>query len=205
MNQEESKKITDYFRGNIFEALSMYSAWKMLCFSKSKVEFSGELLKKYLDTQNYHHTFFQIAERSFLVGFVLLVLHPFDKREDSLSLYKVNRTKTEKFMEQNKDIIEKLKKVRNKVFAHKDGKSVLYKLPPVTDLNIFFENLIRFYNEITHEVDDSVTYFSNADEEVKRDIELMFMNIHRGEAMRKLGIDIEWMWEKDNKKASDVL
>ena len=31
------------------------------------------------------------------------------------------------------------------------------------------------------------------------------MNLYRGEAMRKKEIDIEWVWEKNNKKASDII
>lgn len=68
----------------------------------------------------------------------------------------------------------------------------------------FFEDLINLYNKLTSAVDGSATTFQNA-VEIKRDIELLFMNLYRGEMMRKKEIDIEWTWEKDSKKASDLL
>ena len=200
------KEITDYFRHNIFEAISAYNGWKMLTYSKSKAIVSEKLAERYLKIQNFHTNFFISAARSFLVNFVIMILHSFDGRDDSFSLYKADQQKTTKFVEQNKDVLEKLKKVRCKIFAHRDIKTTnqTYELPSIMDLDNFFKNIIVFYNEITSSVDNSSTMFGNA-EGIKRDIELLFMNLERGEASRKLEIDIEWAWDKDSKKASDVL
>ena len=200
------KKITDYFRSNIFEAFSAYNGWKMIFLSRSKSVVSDEMAKRYLEIQRYHPQFFYLTERAFLVNFVLLILHPFDKREDSFSLYKVNEKETENFVENNNVVIKKLKNLRHKVFAHKDihTDSSDYEIPSVIDLDDFFNKLIIFYNKLTFSVDDSSTIFFNA-EEIRRQIELLFMNLYRGEAMREKEIDIEWMWERDNEKASDII
>jgi hypothetical protein len=198
--------ITNYFRSNLFEAIASYNAWKMISHSKSKNVVSEEMAERYVEIQKYHSDFFVLAERSFLVNFVLMSLHSFDKRKDSSSLYKVNRQKTEKFVKDNKIVIENLQDVRNEIFAHKNINSnpLDYKIPAVLELDKFFQNLIKFYNDLTKEINDSSTMFGNA-EDIKRSIELLFMNLYRGEAVRRKEIDIDWMWDKNDKKASDVL
>ena len=205
-NNSTLKKITDYFRSNIFEDFSAYNGWKMIFLSKSKCVVSNEMAERYLEIQRYHPQFFYLTERAFLVNFVLLILHPFDRREDSFSLYKVNEKETDDFVNNNNVVIKKLKDLRHKVFAHKDIHTDTsdYEIPSVIDLDDFFDKLIIFYNKLTSSVDDSSTIFSNA-KEIKRQIELLFMNLYRGEAMRKKEIDIEWVWEKNNKKASDII
>lgn len=200
------KEITDYFRSNIFESISAYSAWKMLYFSKSKGMINENLVDRYVKIQNFHSNFFATAENAFLTNFVIKILHSFDKRNDSLSLFKVDKEKTEKFVEDNKTVLDNLKKVRHKLLAHRDksASSDTFGLPSIIEMDSFINNLVGFYNVITSKTDNSATVFSNA-EEVMRDIELLFMNLERGEATRKLEIDIDYMWDKDDKKASKLL
>ncbi|MFA6136055.1 MAG: hypothetical protein WC705_01735 [Candidatus Paceibacterota bacterium] len=208
MSKELShKEITDYFRSNIYEAISSYNAWKMLSYSKSNKVVSDDMAKRYLEIQNYHPGFFATAERAFLVDFVIMSLHPFDHRDDSYSLYKINKEDTEDFINNNESVVAALRNLRNKLFAHRDAdinntKNLI--IPSVVNQNKYFENLIDFYNKLTSVVDESSTNFVNA-KEIKLDIENLFMNLYRGEAIRKKQIDIEWLWEKDNKKASDIL
>ncbi len=203
---ENRKEILDYFRSNIFEALSAYNGWKMICHSRSKGILSQAMVDRYVEIQNYHPKFFVSAERAFLVAFVMLSLHSFDKRDDSFSLYKVNKEGLEKFMKDNDKVIKSLKSVRNELFAHRDNEASTkkYNIPSIIDLDLFFQNLIEFYNKLTSVIDDSSTNFANT-EEIKRDIELLFMNLYRGDAIRKREVDIKWLWEQDNKKASDIL
>ena len=207
MDENENKKeILDYFRSNIFEAFSAYNGWKMICHSKSKGIVSQEMADRYVEIQNYHPNFFVSTERAFLVSFVMLSLHSFDKRDDSFSLYKVNEDETKKFVEDNNKVIENLRTVRNELFAHRDNlaNTNKYNIPSIIDLDQFFKNLIEFYNKLTSVVYDSSTTFTNA-EEIKRDIELLFMNLYRGNAVRKREIDIKWLWEENKKKASDII
>lgn len=203
---DEHKKIADYFRSNIFEAFSAYNAWKMIAFSKSNGVVSNQMAERYVEIQKYHANFFIIAERAFLINFVIFILHSFDKRNDSYSLYKIDQTATDRFINNNKKVLDELKNLRNKLFAHRDNdaSSNQYKIPSINDLDNFFENLITFYNQLTSAIDDSTTQFTNATE-IKRDIELLLQNIYRGETVRKLEINIEWMWEKDDKKASNII
>lgn len=203
---KEHKKITDYFRSNIFESIAAYTTWKMLFLSKSKAVVSEDMANRYVEIQNYHSDFFGIVERSALVTFVILSVHSFDKRGDSYSLYKVDKNSVENFVDANKSTLENLKNLRHKLFAHRDNDadSINYQIPSVETLDTFFENLINFYNTITLQVDNSTTLFTNA-YDVKSDIEELFQNLYRGEASRKREIDIDWMWRRDSKKASDIL
>lgn len=193
-NNSIDKDIMEYFRGNIFEAFSAYSAWKIIILSRSEYIFPGELKKNYLNIQNYHPSFFSITEQALFVDFVMMSLHSFDIRDDSFSLYKMNKDKTEKFVKENSIVIDKLKKLRHKVFAHKadeKAKKKSYKIPSFNDLDCFFENLINFYNSLTLKADKSKTLFENAENQLKSDIKLLFMNLDRGESIRKQEIDIK--------------
>jgi len=206
VENENRKEILDYFRLNISEALSAYNGWKMICHSKWKGILSQTMVDRYVEIQNYHPKFFVSAERAFLITFVMLSLHSFDKRDDSFSLYKVNKEELEKFMKDNDKVIECLKSVRNELFAHRDNEASTkkYNILSIIDLDLFFKNLIEFYNKLTSVIDDSSTSFANT-EEIKRDIELLFMNLYRGNAVRKREIDIKWLWEENKKKASDII
>jgi len=199
-----NKEITDYFRSNIFESFSAYNAWKMLFLCKSEKEFSKKMAERYVEILKYHKDFFITVERFCLAHFVVACLHSFDKDNNSYSLYKVDQKNTEVFVKNNKKVINDLRSLRNKVFAHKDIREIKLRIPSVKSLDKFFKNLMDFYNQLTNRLHSSRTMFDNA-ESVKRDIELLFMNLYRGEAVRKRENDIEWSWEKDNKKASDIL
>lgn len=199
------KEITDYFRSNIFESLAAYTGWKVIMGSKSKGIVSETLASRYVEIQKYHQNFFGLTEQAFLVQFVMLSLHSFDSDTRSQSLYKVDEQKTKSFIQKNKKVLDMLFDLRNKLFGHKDAsvETSQLKIPSINDLDQFFKNLIEFYNELTAVVDDSSTIFSNA-EGVKHDIEHLFMNLYRGEHTRRQEIDIEWSWEKDSGKISDI-
>jgi len=205
----DKKETTDYFRSNIFEAYGAYNGWKMIMGSKSVGIVSKEMAERYVKIQQHHHNFFGLAERAFLIQFVLLSLHSFDSDDRSFSLYKVNELKTKEFIAANKSVLDSLFDLRNKLFAHRDvptDKStvVQYKIPSIIDLDQFFKNLMDFYNQLTSVVDGSSTMFSNA-EDIKRDIEFLFMNIYRGEDVRKKEIEIHWSWMENKGKISDIV
>lgn len=209
MNKVTSKEITDYFRANIFESIVAYSAWKMIFGSRSTGMMPPDMAEHYIKIQNYHSGFFPSVENAFLFQFVIKVLHSFDSRTDSFSLYVVDKVLTEKFVLENEKIINALKSVRNKIFAHRDisinqETSKNYTIPSMNDLDQFFNNLIEFYNSLTLIVDDSSTVFNNA-YEIKKEIEFLFMNIQRGERARIEEINIKWKWQENGKKASDIL
>jgi hypothetical protein len=195
VSNPDHKKITDYFRENIFEAFSAYNAWKMLAYSKSNAIFPNKIAERYVEVQKYHSHFFYAAERSFLVTFVLYTLHSFDKRKDSLSLYKINPQDTGVFISDNSKVVTDLRKIRHEIFAHRNKKSLLgveqYKIPSIHELDMFFGNLITFYNKLTLTVDNSSTIFSNA-QNIKADIEDLFMSLYRGEMAKQSDIDINW-------------
>jgi hypothetical protein len=203
---EKEKSIIKYFLGNIFEAKSHYTGWKMIHHARSAGVVSKEMAERYVGIQKQAGSFFLIAERSFLIAFIVLISHAFDKRSDSMSLEKVDRNIFNKFFTENKKVISSLLKARNNIFAHKNMKIDLKEIiiPSVDDLDKFFSNLEEFFNKLSSKIDNSFTWFDNV-EELKREIELMYMNLDRGEMMRRKEIDIEWAWEKDPGKISDKI
>jgi len=199
------KEIIRYFRNNIFEAYDSYCAWKMIYHVRSKDIVALEMAERYVSIQKQYHCFFISTERAHLIRFVTLACHPFDKRKDTLSLDKLDKKKTEEFEKNNKKVIESLLAVRHNVFAHRNEKIEQgFDLPSINDLDEYFTNLFKFYNSITSEKEDSMTLFDGADD-VKRDMENIYMNLERGEAARLKEIDIKLMWEENKKKGSDVL
>ena len=205
----DKKAITDYLRGNIFESLTYYTAWKTIAYSKATPVVGKQMAEKYVEIQQIHAGFFTMSERTSLISFIMLVLHPFDTDTRSFSLHKIDKDKTEKFIEDNKDVLDALALVRNKVFAHSDidpstGTLKYYPVPSLNMLDQFYENLIDFYNELCREVDDSTTIFDNA-KDVKYNIESLFRNIERGESARKKEIDIEYLWSAKGTRISDII
>jgi hypothetical protein len=200
------KEITDYFRSNIFEAFAGYTVWKMLSHSKSSDVVSKEMAEKYTEIQNYHVEFFSSVEKALLLSWVVLVLHPFDKRRDVHSFYKIDRSKTASFVSSHESVLDALFALRNYLFAHrnKDYLSKNFILPSVVNMDNFFESLIQFFNELTLFTDQSATDFMFA-KSAKYATENLFMNVYRGELMRRGEIDIRYSWEENNKKASDIL
>lgn len=161
---------------------------------------------RYIGIQKDYPNLFRNIERAFLTQFVILSLHSFDSDTRSHSLYKVDQQKTENFIKQNQKVLNTLFTLRNKLFAHKDSMPEMSRLaiPSMDDLDQFFRNLISFYNQLTAAVDDSMTMFSNA-EEIKHDLEYLFMNLYRGEHSRGSETDTNWLWEKSKEKVSDLI
>lgn len=188
--------------GSIFEAKSAFTAWKAIVYSRSSNIVTEELAKKYVNAQKTAVSFFVIAERSFLATFILLSLHPIDKDSRSFSFFKIDEGKTKKFIIENKSVIDRLMLVRNKVFAHKDSDVTKYTIesyaiPSLQELEDFFDNLTKFYNELTGFYKDSFTDFENGNNHLLNEMDYMFMNLTRGENARIQEIDIEMMWLKD--------
>ena len=176
----------------------------MIYHARSNGIVSKEMAERYVAIQKQAGSFFTLTERAFLISFVMLIGHVFDKRSDSMSLDKVDKTLYNKFFDENKKVIEALRKARNNIFAHRniqiDPKEII--IASVDDLNNFFSNLEKLYNELSSKIDNSSAWFDNV-EDLKREIEFVYMNLDRGEIVRRKEIDIEWMWEKDPNKISD--
>ncbi len=200
------KEQVDYFLRSIFEAKSSFGAWKMIVYSRWENYTGKELAEKYVKIQKYHRSLFKLLENALLFHWVLLILHCFDKSKGAFSLEKINKKYYGEFLkkEENKKVIERINNVRNSFFAHRAKIIKGKEIGSVESLNLFFKNVEDLYNKIRHDFDNSGVYFGNADE-VKVDIENLFMNIERGEFNRKNEIEIEWQWKQNPKRISKIL
>lgn len=205
---EERNEILTYFRSNIFEAKTSYNAWKMLYCSKSKNIVGEKMADRYVKIQKNHNNFFGIAERSFFISWVILILHAFDKNNKSYSLKKVDLQLYDSFLSEhnNQSMIDNFKTVRDKLLAHRDGdvKPEDRKMPSIDETDKFFDRLEEFYNKLCGLKENSSTSFQNT-EEVKRDTERLFINVERGENIRLKEIDIKYNWEEDDNKVSNKI
>lgn len=197
-----------YFRDNIYVSKSAYNGWKMLRYSRSKDTVGEELVNRYIEIYTCYPEFFVITERSFLITWVTQVLHPFDGHPLAMSFRKLSENKLEDFLSKNnhQEIYRKLKDVRDKLFAHrdKDIDGLDLSIPPIDQMDLFFDELEKLYSDITREIDNSSTTFMNTDN-IKHQVESLFMNLERGEAQRRKEIDINYMWRENKNKASDIL
>lgn len=200
------KEQIKYFQGNIFEAKLAYNAWKMVAFSRWSAYVGKDLAEKYTKIQNYHKYFFVLIERSLLFHWVMMVMHCFDNRKDVFSLKKIAKNNYNEFINDigNAKILKNLKNVRNTLFAHRSKTIKGRDIGNVKELDIFWKNLEDFYNKICHDFDKSKTLFDNTDN-LKYDVENLFCNLERGENIRKNEIDIEWLWQKNPKRISNIL
>ena len=201
---ELKDKCIEYFRGNILESFSSYNGWRTILLSRSSTELGSDLANFYVDIQGKHMHFFVISERSMLVSFVVLTLQAVDRRRDVFSLLKIDSKKTLNFIQENKVILDKLKKVRDEIFAHKSQVEIEREIPSMNDIDKYFENLFKFYNQLSLETDKSVTNFSDGNR-IIQDIECAMLNIHRGDAVRKVEVDIKWKSEENPKKLSRMI
>lgn len=205
MNQEK-QKIIEYFRSNIFQAKSSYIQWKMIFGARSTGIVGNKMANRYLEIQKNYPNFFVLTEASCQMTFVTLICHVFDKREDSMSFEKLGKEDFDNFVETNNDVIKKLKKFRHKLIAHRDltidPKDIL--IPSIQDIDAFFINLEELYNHFSSKIDNSNTLFINADD-LKNEIEILYMSIERGEQIRKKEIDIKYLWEDNPDKISNKI
>ncbi len=203
INNELVKKDTiEYFMASIFEAKTAYTLWQCIAFSKATNIVGEEMANKYVEIQNYHPQFFITTERTALITFVILILHPFDNDNRSYSLFKINKEKTEKFILENQETYDQLTKVRNKVFAHRDldvtkDTSSNYPIPSLDKLDKFFSNLIELYNDLSKDIDGSFTVFANASE-IKHEVDHLFMNLYRGKTVEESEIDLKYLSYENN-------
>jgi len=175
----EKENVIKYFLNNIFEAESAYYAWKASAFVEDEKE------KERVDKiRNIHPDFFTISTRALLIMWIVLICHIDDKRKDNISLDMINKNSYKIFFENNKDVIERIKRIRNKLFAHKsinEDKDI--KIPPLEELDNFFKNLEVYYNKLNKEIRNSTADFGNAYEYDKK-LNHLYSNIERGEKVR---------------------
>lgn len=191
-----TREILDYFQESVFESHCAFWGWKLIAYSKSNAVLSDDRARFYVDIQKQYPVFFLFTERSFLMHFVIKVLHCFDGDSRSYSLRKVDESKTNDFIKENKEVIDMLYDLRDQLFAHRDlhvTKSTLdeYKIPSLNSLDDFFNRLFAFYNQLSAIALDKSVIFTNTDQ-VKHDIERLFQDLHRGASSRKVAFDIEF-------------
>lgn len=200
------KEQVDYFLRSIFEAKSAFNVWKMIVYSRWEAYVGKELADKYVKIQKCHSSLFPLIENSLLFHWVLLILHCFDPRKDTYSIDKINKGYYAAFIknEENNKVLKRLKDVRDSLFAHRAKIIKGREIGSVESLDLFFKNIEDLYNRIRHDFDQSSVLFKNADD-MKYEVENLFMNIEKGEAVRKKNIKDECVWIQNPKRISNIL
>lgn len=196
----------DYFRSSIFESKLSYNTWKMIVFSRWNAYVGEDLAKKYTEIQNYHGNFFSLSERAFLFHWVMLVMHCFDNRKDSLSLKKIAPRDYNDFIKEanNVKILKNLENVRHLLFAHRAKSIKGEEVGSVEELDLFWKSLEDFYNNACKGFDDLKIPFDNT-ENVKYEVEELFYSLEKGEQVSRTEIETEAFEQRNPNRISNVL
>ncbi len=202
-NKKHQKEAIDHFRLSIIDAKLSYTLFKSLYQSRAESIVGKQLFDKYFWVQKQHNIF-KLIEHNAVDVFIIKILHGFDKNNGALTLRDIDKKAYKKFIEkkENKYILDKIKKLRDKSIAHFDKKQPTDKqLPAFEKIDLFFGKLEKFYNSLCKKIENSVTIFEQ-DKDLKRELEKVLRNLYLGEKVRLLNIDMEWMWDKNPKKIS---
>jgi hypothetical protein len=203
-NKNYQKEALKHFRLSIIDAKLAYTLFKSLYQSRAKSIVGKQLFDKYFWVQKQHGSFFRMVEYCAVNIFIIKILHGFDNDKRALALRDIDENAYTKFInkKENKRVLEKIKKLRDKTVAHFDKEQPAEKnLPSFEKIDLFFRNLQDFYNNLSRKIESSVTIFEQ-DRDLKRDLEKVLQNLYVGEKNRLLNIELKWDWEKNPKKIS---
>ncbi|MBU4480248.1 hypothetical protein KKG48_02285 [Patescibacteria group bacterium] len=202
-NKDYQKEAINHFRLSIIDAKLSYTLFKLLYQSRAESIVGKQLFEKYFWVQKQHNIF-KLIEHNAVEVFVVKILHGFDNNDNALTLRDIDEDAYAKFIEreENKHILDKIRRLRRKSVAHFDKKQPTdKKLPTFKEIDTFFINLQQFYNDLCGKIESSVTIFKQ-DEDLKRELEKVLKNLYVGEKIRLLNIELEYDWEKNPKKIS---
>jgi len=206
-NSEYQKKAIEYYLLSIIDAKLAYVLLKSLWQSRCSEIVGESLHEKYVWVWKQHNEFFRITEHCVASTFITKILHGFDDsdpKDRSLTLKDIDQNAYINFVneEQNKKILDRFRKLRNKRIAHHDKEEIDLDFPSFNEIDAFFERLEKFYDALIAEI-EGASVVREQDRDLKQSIEKVFQNLYVGEKNRLLQINTEYMWNKDPKKISN--
>ena len=196
-------KTIKYFRQNIAQAKLAYEVWKMTICALDAGLVGDYLAKKYKEIQEIYPLFFASIRYSSISSCILSLYHVFDPKY--VSMYKIDKDAMKKFYKENRTFIEKIEKWRHEIFAHKNDKFEKAQSDlAVSEMDLFFENLEKFYNEITSKEENSHTLFEYG-LDIRREVESLYQDIKRGRDFRISNSAIEYDFIQNNNIISKKL
>ena len=139
-NKKYQKEALRHFRLSIIDAKLAYTLFKSLYQSRAESIVGKQLFDKYFWVQKQHGSFFKMVEYCAVNTFIVKILHGFDNNEKTLTLRDIDKNAYMKFInkKENKQVLEKIKKLRDKVVAHFDKKQPIEKkLPSFEEIDLF--------------------------------------------------------------------
>jgi hypothetical protein len=200
INKRENKKSENkqeaikHFRLSIIDAKLAYTLFKFLYWSRAESVVGKVLAEKYLWTQNQHGNFFTMVEYCAVTTFIIKIIHGFDNDHRALTLKDIDEQTYVDFIGQsgNKEVIKKIRNLRCQRIAHHDKIiKIGQDLPSFEKIDLFFENLENFYNDLTKKIENSSTLFGQ-DQDLKNNLEKIFQNLFIGEKNRLLYNELKW-------------
>lgn len=195
-----------HFRLSIIDAKLAYTLFKSLYLSRAESVVGKVLAEKYLWTQKQYGGFFTLVEHCAVTTFIIKILHGFDEdyKDRVLTLKDIDNQAYANFISQssNKEIIEKIRKLRHKRIAHHDKTvKINQDLPSFEKIDLFFKRLEEFYDNLTKKIENSST-IRKQDQDLKDNLEKVLRNLFIGEKSRLLNIELKWDWQENNKNIS---
>lgn len=171
----ETKLHFDRICNEICTIVESYYIWKTLVFSRSVPEVGKELASENALIINSYLDFFIPTEHSHQKTFIIGLVKLFDKNSSTLSIaglikeIKKNNSifinqntinYIEKFLKEHIIIINGLKDIRDKQFAHTDKKIIKGEFIP-NNVEILIDGVQEIFNKLSIDFDGSGTMFSH--------------------------------------------
>ncbi len=203
-NQDYRKEAIEHFRLSIIDAKLAYTLFKTLYLSRSESVVGKVLAEKYLRIQKLYGGFLFLVEHCAVDAFVMKILHGFDNNDDSLTLKDIDTQSYKDFIDNNdnKKVIEKIRKIRNKRIAHYNKKiKTVFDLPPFVKIDSFFKKLEEFYDSLTKRIENSGT-IREQDQDLRNNLDMIMQDLFIGREVRLLNIELKYNWQDNIKNIS---
>lgn len=201
-NKSDTREMIHLLSSRMHSGFVSYHIWKWLEQSRN-INIGNEFVEKNLKILNRQPNFFHTVLRNSFYGFIIDLCMFFDKQAPSLSIDKIidkiNLSPDEilkicTIRDSQNYQLKKLKDIRDKEVAHLDlnidrttTNTVLY-----TDIEKLFASVQEIFNIVTNNFDSSIWTWPHIEPAVKREMELIFNNLERGENIRIEEINRKW-------------
>lgn len=192
-----------HFLLSIIDAKLAYTLFKSLYLSRAESVVGKVLAEKYLWTQQQYGGFFVLVEHCAVAAFVMKILHGFDNNDDSLTLKDIDEQSYFNFINQddNKKIIAKIRKIRNKRVGHYNKKTRIIPDLPFQEIDLFFKRLEKFYDDLAKRIENS-SIIREQDQDLKNHLDIVLQDLFIGRKIKLLNIELKYDWQENNKNIS---
>lgn len=178
---EDLSKYLDRLGIRIFLAQNAYGFWKAI---KQNIDIvvGKDRAEKNVKILNFYKLFFRTVQHSLETTFIIELYKFFDKRKDVLKLVEDDscevglakstisdqgRQRVKSIVEENKAVINQIKKLRKELFAHDKKNKDIPMIPPTNELDALFSGVREICKIISDETKCKIGEWPDQNDEEK--------------------------------------